>query len=249
MDARELYRRSKSGRILGALLKIHQKFYAHPYKGRALVLDTFERYVHRPASVLMLGSNLPRSSFAALGDAVVQQLDIKPLENVDLVMDAETMSETIPHGTFDYVVSTSMLEHTPRPWKVVDSIASVLKPGGICLLSVPWMFPLHGEPDDFWRFSMQGLRRLVFASGLVEVESGSEVSPHGAVYSLLKAYVSESLSYDNSIAYYCLDFLAGWLLAPVGLLERWAPLSPSRKNFYTDSLVYIVARKPDPRVA
>jgi SAM-dependent methyltransferase len=197
----------------------------------------------------MLGSNLPKESLGDFAGSLVRQLDLRPLPNVDLVMDAETMGEHLPPDSVDFVVSTSMLEHTPRPWKVVDSVARILRPGGICLLSVPWIFPLHGEPDDYWRFSIHGLRRLVADAGFEELEHGTEVSPHGAVYTLLKSYVAESLSFGNSIAYYCLDFVAGWTLAPIGLLERWLPLSPTRANYYTDAIVYVVARKRGGRVA
>jgi SAM-dependent methyltransferase len=190
-----------------------------------------------------LGSNLPPSALKGFGDAKVTQIDLKPLEHVDVVADAEALSASFAAASFDYVVSTSMLEHTPRPWKVVEEVAKVLKPGGLLFVAAPWIFPLHGEPQDYWRFSMPGLRRLVTDAGLIEVESGSDVSPHGALYTLLTAYLSEALSFDSSVAYYGLEYFGAWAFAPVGLLERWFHLG-SRRQYYTDSILYIVARKP-----
>ena len=91
--------------------------------------------------------------------------------HVDVVADAEALTDTIPPGSYDYVVSTSMLEHTPHPWKVLDEVYKVLRPGGILYVSVPWMYPLHAEPNDYWRFSVPCLhidranRKLLSISG------------------------------------------------------------------------------------
>jgi hypothetical protein len=41
-----------------------------------------------------------------------------------------------------------------------------------------------------------------------------------------------------------MQLAASWLLFPLGLMERKLRLSPKRKNYFTDALLYIVAQKP-----
>lgn len=170
------------------------------------------------------------------------QIDRQPLSYVNIVVDAEKMSRELPHR-YDYVVCCSMLEHTPHPWEVIEQIHTVLKPGGVVYISVPWLFPLHGEPHDYYRFSLAALQTLIKDNGFVEPECGSEASPHSALYRFLQHYFPEVLSFDNDYAYEFLKYTFTWLLYPLGLLERVACLG-SRKHYRVDSQLYIVARKP-----
>ncbi len=73
--------------------------------------------------------------------------DINPLgfsENEDNitydVLDAERVAEKFPPETFDFVYSSSLLEHLPNPEKTVNGVYQVLQEGGvfICLLPTPF---------------------------------------------------------------------------------------------------------------
>jgi malonyl-CoA O-methyltransferase len=48
-------------------------------------------------------------------------------------------------NTFDYVVSSEVIEHTPEPYKALHEIYRVLKPGGKMVLSTP---------NKFWYWSL-----------------------------------------------------------------------------------------------
>ena len=41
----------------------------------------------------------------------------------------------------------------------------VLRPGGVLILTVPLVFPVNPEPDDFWRFTDGGVDRLLRDAG------------------------------------------------------------------------------------
>ncbi|SEG80223.1 class I SAM-dependent methyltransferase [Bosea lathyri] len=72
-------------------------------------------------------------------------------------------------GTIDTVFCCSVMEHTPEPWRVLPEIHRVLKPGGHVILSVPFMYYLHGWPHDYFRFSRYGLRSLAEKAGFTIV--------------------------------------------------------------------------------
>jgi SAM-dependent methyltransferase len=253
MDAKAFYelRHEKSavGRLVRAAVFVYEKARPRqPYRSRNQEAQIFERHLGARGDVLILGSNLPPEALAAYRGQKVSQLDRKPLPHVDIVADAEALSASIGEASYDYVVSTSMLEHTPHPWKVVEEVFKVLRPGGIFYLSAPWMFPLHGEPHDYWRFSRPCLQGLVRDAGFIEIESGSEYSPHAALQTFLRTYLSEALSFNRSMVFYSLEFLSAWLLYPLGFLEGALRLGP-RTHYYTDSIFYIIAKKPGERPA
>lgn len=78
---------------------------------------------------------------------------------VDLVWDLEAALPA-ERGLFAHVECLSVLEHTPRPWRVARNLERMLRPGGTLFLSVPFAWRVHGYPADYWRFTADGVRAL-----------------------------------------------------------------------------------------
>ena len=57
----------------------------------------------------------------------------------------------IGDASFDVVLSLSTLEHVYELDETLAELHRVLKPGGRLILSVPFMFRVHGHPDDYHR--------------------------------------------------------------------------------------------------
>ena len=72
--------------------------------------------------------------------------------DVDIVSDAENLKE-FDSETFDAIICISTLEHISRPWKAIEQFYRVLKPSGHVLVESHQSFPLHGYPQDYFRFS------------------------------------------------------------------------------------------------
>jgi SAM-dependent methyltransferase len=75
-------------------------------------------------------------------------------------------------STFDVVFCEQVLEHVPDPARALANIRALLRPGGLAVVSVPFMVRIHNEPGDFWRFTPAGLRLLVERAGLEVIEEG-----------------------------------------------------------------------------
>src|SRR5688572_192037 len=120
MDVTDLYRQRTAtgfrGSLIRALVWWHQKVRPpHPFPGRRQEHRIFQQYVGAGTTILM-GSNKPK--LTGLGETI--QIDLKPLPYVDQVADAEKLSSFFPANSVDFVVSQSMLEHTPHPWRVLS---------------------------------------------------------------------------------------------------------------------------------
>jgi len=65
-----------------------------------------------------------------------------------------------PDNCYDLVLLDQILEHVEDPFKAVEEIRRILKPGGTLVAAVPFLFYIHPTPDDFWRFTESGIRKL-----------------------------------------------------------------------------------------
>ncbi|HDY89611.1 MAG TPA: class I SAM-dependent methyltransferase, partial [bacterium] len=69
----------------------------------------------------------------------------------------------------DSILCTEVLEHVNNPKLILLEIARVLKPEGHLILTVPEIWGAHDLPNDFWRFTQQGISNLTKSSGLEPV--------------------------------------------------------------------------------
>ncbi len=85
-------------------------------------------------------------------------LNIGPFLNVDIVGDAHRIP--FAANTFDSIICNAVLEHIYDGNNVVAEMLRVLKPGGFLYAEVPFIFFFHGYPNDFLRYTREGMRRL-----------------------------------------------------------------------------------------
>jgi SAM-dependent methyltransferase len=95
---------------------------------------------------------------------------MRPGPGVDLVCLAEDLprqfSQMGADGTTDIVISTEMLEHAADWQAAMTGMARILKPDGLLVLTTRGPgFPLHGYPDDHWRFTVGAMDAILKALG------------------------------------------------------------------------------------
>jgi ubiquinone/menaquinone biosynthesis C-methylase UbiE len=90
---------------------------------------------------------------------VFKELDIDKKRNPDYVGDIMNMN-IFDDNTFDVIVCAEVLEHVKNPFVAVNEIMRVLKPGGVLIGSTPFIFPIHDEPNDYFRYTRYGILNL-----------------------------------------------------------------------------------------
>lgn len=117
------------------------------------VKDALVYVPYRERTVLEAGSLDVNGSIKPLFDGCRSYvgLDMRPGPRVDVVCPIEYYRGR----PVDVVVSTEMLEHCSDWRAALTSLHANLKPGGWLILTTRSKgFPLHGYPEDFWRFSV-----------------------------------------------------------------------------------------------
>ena len=99
--------------------------------------------------------------FAAAAEVV--GFDVPGNRHADVVGSIDAIP--VEDASFDLVVCLQVLEHVPDPAAAVRELRRVVRPGGRVLLSTHGVAPLHPNPDDHWRWTPTGLRRLFDANG------------------------------------------------------------------------------------
>jgi hypothetical protein len=90
--------------------------------------------------------------------------DMEAGKGVDVVCDfidpLEVVDARLGRARFRTVVCFSVMEHCRQPFRMAENITAVTVPGAWLFLSVPWVWNMHGFPDDYWRFTPSAVRLL-----------------------------------------------------------------------------------------
>jgi len=108
-------------------------------------------------------------------------IDIREGKGVDIV--ASVYDLPFADQEFDCVLCLSVLEHLERPPQAIKEMQRVLKVGKKIIVSVPFLFPIHEAPHDYWRFTKFGLQQLFTQDWQIE-ELRSQEGPQ-ATFAIL----------------------------------------------------------------
>jgi SAM-dependent methyltransferase len=152
-----------------------------------LLRKSVEKYVQEQDVVLDLGCGEKPYQPLFLGKNVIYiGVDAKRNEFVDILCVGAKLP--FKDDVFSICIHTQVLEHVDEPKIVVDEIFRVLKPDGLLFLSAPGVWPIHGAPHDYWRWTEYGLRKMLTNFHIHEIHNcgGSAVS----IIQLLELYIT-----------------------------------------------------------
>jgi SAM-dependent methyltransferase len=71
-----------------------------------------------------------------------------------------------PDGEFDTILLSDVLEHIPEPAGLWREMARVLRKDGCLIMNVPFLYWLHEQPHDYYRYTEFALRRFAELSAM-----------------------------------------------------------------------------------
>ena len=189
------------------------------YAFRNAAVNPYEMLPENPI-IFDIGSKDARGDYSfglPPAGAKVICVDIEAGPGVDLVADAHNMTE-VEDNSVDCVVTISTLEHVRYPQKVVAEIHRILKPGGIVYINVPFMFPFHADPDDYYRFSHRGID--ILCEAFERLDSGFDRGPASSMHHLSVHFFAILFSFNSKTLYGINVDLFKWLFFWVKYLYK-----------------------------
>ncbi len=143
--------------------------------------------------------------------------------------------------SFDIVICGELLEHVPNPAPVLAQAWAVLKPTGRLLISVPFLYHIHGDPYDYGRYTDHYWQEQLNAAGFTKIV----IERHGLFFSVLLDMIKQFLNYKVRRPW-------RWFLQPFwDRLEMRIQRYESRSRIQNDKFIRsfttgfgIVAEKP-----
>lgn len=127
------------------------------------------------------GGSPYRSLFSA---STYHRADLSGGADLDFAIDASGRLP-VSDSTYEFVLSSQVLEHVPKPEVYLSECFRVLEPGGSLLVTTHGSFWDHACPDDYWRWTARGLKQVIEAAGFATIDlKKTTVGTRAALYML-----------------------------------------------------------------
>ena len=191
----------------------------------------FLRKYYVAGKILNIGSG-PR----ILGPDIIN-VDMYPYRGVDIVADVSTIP--VADGSIARIISDNVLEHIADPRSAVSEMYRILLRGGYAYICTPYMYPFHTSPNDFQRWTREGLRELMKDFEVIEI--GLRAGPFSALTVTLCYLCATIFSFGIKKLYYFLVNLFMLVFWPIKLIDVIFNHWPNAINMA--SVIYCVAKK------
>jgi len=135
----------------------------------------------------------------------------------------------LKNNSYDIITAFQVLEHHKRPDIFFSEIKRILKPKGSLIISFPFIWELHEEPNDFQRLTHYKIEKLCLTYGL----RVKEILKRGSVVSVISQLLNLSLKNLNLFPI-IKKIIFMLILVPLQLISYFYDknmLNPERKIF------------------
>ena len=122
----------------------------------------------RPYStILSVGGHGPIDEFLTVmaneNNWTLITLDIDPEHSPEILIDLSDLTDLSSRQLplMDAIVCIEVFEHVHRITEAINGIKFRLAPNGKLIASTPWIIPMHDRPNDFRRFTYEGIESLL----------------------------------------------------------------------------------------
>lgn len=172
-------------------------------------------------------------------DPRVKNLEISGGENIDYVGKAESIP--LSENSLDLIICQEVLEHTEDFKAALHEMYRVLKPGGQLYLQTPFIIGYHPCPNDYWRFTNEGINSIVLEANFKIIDNGESVGVATGFYRIGVEFFSILFSLIVPLLYKPLKAIFAFLFYPIKWLD--SILSFSKESYRISGGFYIICKK------
>ena len=179
------------------------------YRRKRVDADLAAVSAHLGGRVLDVGGARRRGAFRPPPGARFIVADLERSHRPDVGADVQALP--FRDGAFDAVKATELLEHVPDVARALAECRRVLRPGGHLVITVPFLERLHGDPDDYARYTRSTWERLLAEAELKPVtiaEQGGYFTHLAGLLRFLVQRAPRPLRWAGYGAFPLLDLLA-----------------------------------------
>jgi len=140
--------------------------------------------------------------------------------------------------SFDSVICLQVFEHVDDPFLAIKEINRITRMGGIILFSVPHLSRLHELPYDYYRYTENGIKKVLSVGGFEIIEQ--------RVTGGLLTFLLHQLSFSFLISLWGIKFLRPLILAInkylITMSGAWLDRNSGKNTLFPQGYV-IVAKK------
>ncbi len=167
----------------------------------------------------------------------IVNIDIFFYPGVDVIANAEELP--FADNSIDAIICENLLEHVPRPDDIIAEMLRVLKKGGQLYLVMPFIYPFHACPNDYYRWTGRGIRELCRDAEVLEV--GARAGPTSGLVAQLGAWFAIAFSFGREGAYNVLSLIGLVIFSPLKIFDLILGRFPTA--IHGPGQIYAVARK------
>lgn len=114
------------------------------------------------------------------------------VSHLDYAVDLNN-SIPLPDAQFETILATDVFEHISHPAHLFHEIARLLQVDGVLIAGVPFLYWIHEEPHDYYRYTEFALKQLCEESGLTVLS----VEPYGGAPEVVVDTVVKTVSFGR----------------------------------------------------
>ena len=129
-------------------------------------------------------------------------VDLFAFKEVDIV--ADICDTPFKDGSVDGIICEDVLEHVAQAPKLFKEMSRILKPGGMIIIKTPFVYPYHSSPNDFFRWTDEGLKYILKENNFSVKKSGITGGPMCTLQAILMHVFAMIFSFGSRSLYFIL---------------------------------------------
>ncbi|HKW64834.1 MAG TPA: methyltransferase domain-containing protein [Candidatus Acidoferrum sp.] len=87
--------------------------------------------------------------------------------------DYDVCEKPLGREQFDLIIAEQVFEHILWPDRAAGNVYEMLRPGGVFVISTPFLLKVHEYPLDLYRWTEHGMRQLLEGAGFSVLSTAS----------------------------------------------------------------------------